>query len=252
MKIVIIEDEPLTARDLAACIVSAEPSAEIVACLASVKEATAYFKGNEAPDVIFSDIQLGDGQSFAVFERLMQLVPVIFCTAYDEYALEAFRSAGIDYILKPFTEKTVGAALAKYRALRGVAMGNAAGQGMAAVMADAPRKAAEAILVFYKERILPVKVGEIALFYLQKEVVRLVTFDQKEYIVNKSLEELEGLVASAFYRVNRQFLVNREAIKDVSQYFGRKLLLNLSLAFEEKITVGRVKVNHFLAWLSGS
>jgi two-component system response regulator LytT len=246
MTIVIIEDEPLTARDLAACIVSAEPSAEIVASLASVKEATGYFRENAAPDVIFSDIRLGDGQSFAVFERLMRLVPVIFCTAYDEYALEAFRSAGIDYILKPFTEKTVGAALAKYKALTGVA------EGPRSAPAKTEQGPASAILVFYKERILPVKVGEIALFYLQKEVVRLVTFDKKEYIVNKSLEELEGLVVSAFYRVNRQFLVNREAIKDVSQYFGRKLLLNLSLPFEDKITVGRVKVNHFLAWLSGS
>src|SRR5882757_8141829 len=107
MKIVIIEDEPLTAKDLAACILAAEPSAEVVASLASVREAVEYFGANEAPDLIFSDIQLGDGKSFAVFERLMRLVPVIFCTAYDEYALEAFRAAGIDYILKPFTEKTI-------------------------------------------------------------------------------------------------------------------------------------------------
>ncbi|GGA95564.1 LytR/AlgR family response regulator transcription factor [Puia dinghuensis] len=237
MKIVIIEDEPLTARDLAACIVAAEPSAEIVASLASVGEATAWFARHEAPDLIFSDIQLGDGKSFVVFERLMQLVPVIFCTAYDAYALEAFRAAGIDYILKPFDEKSVGSALEKFRALRG---------------APAVSRGTGAILVFYKEKILPVKVGDIALFYLQNELVRLVTFEKKEYIVNKPLEELEGLAGGAFYRVNRQFLVNRQAIKDVSQYFGRKLLVNLCFLWEEKITVGRLKVNDFLGWLSGS
>jgi two-component system response regulator LytT len=235
MRIVIIEDEPLTARDLAACIMASEPGAEIVAKLASVAEAKAWFRGNTLPDLIFSDIQLGDGRAFAVFEKLMRTVPVVFCTAYDEFALEAFRAAGIDYILKPFTEKSVGNAMEKYRVLKG----------------EAPKIAAGAILVYYKEKILPVKLADIAMFYLEKEVVRLVGFDRKVYIVNKSLEELEGLAGAGFFRVNRQYLVSRKTIRDVSQYFGRKLLLNLSIAFEEKITVGRLKVPAFLEWLAG-
>jgi two-component system response regulator LytT len=236
MTIVIIEDEPLTAKDLASCIRAAEPAAEIVASLASVGEASNWFKRNDAPDLIFSDIQLGDGTSFAIFDRLIRLVPVIFCTAYDEYALEAFGAAGIDYILKPFTEKTVSAALEKFKALRGT-----------------PRqKTAAAILVYHKDKILPLKLEDIALFYLEKEIVRLETFDEKTYIVNKPLEELEGLIGAAFFRVNRQFLINRAAIKDVSQYFGRKLLVNLQMPFEEKITVGRLKVPAFLSWLAGN
>ena len=238
MRIVIIEDEPLTAKDLAACIVASEPGAEIVATLASVGEARAWFRGNSLPDVIFSDIQLGDGRAFAVFEELIRTVPVIFCTAHDDFALEAFRAAGIDYILKPFTEKTVGAAMAKYRVLKGAPA--------------APKTAAGAILVYYKEKILPVKLGEIAMFYMEKEVVRLVGFDGKGYMVNKSLEELEGLAGAGFFRVNRQYLVNRKAIRDVSQYFGRKLLLNLILPCEDRITVGRLKVPAFLEWLAGS
>lgn len=237
MKIVIIEDEPLTSKDLAACIRAVEPAVEIVANLASVGEANAWFRRNELPDLIFSDIQLGDGTSFAVFDRLIRVVPVIFCTAYDEYALEAFGAAGIDYIMKPFTEGTVRVAMEKYKALRG-ALGTKGEKGVGA------------ILVHHKEKILPVKVDAIALFYLGKEIVRLVGFDGKVYMVNKSLEELEGLAGAGFFRVNRQFLVNRAAIKDVSQYFGRKLLVNLSLAFEEKITVGRLKVPQFLEWLS--
>jgi DNA-binding LytR/AlgR family response regulator len=212
MKIVIIEDEPLTAEDLAACIVSAEPAAEIVAMLASVAEANAWFGRNPAPDLVFSDIQLGDGRSFEIFERLRRMVPVIFCTAYDNYALEAFRSAGIDYLLKPFSAVSVGVALEKYRLLK---------------RADPPKPGAGAILVHFKEKILPVKIGDIALFHLHNEVVRLMGFDGKSFLVNKSLEELELLAGAGFYRVNRQFLVNRLAIKDVSQYFGRKLLVNL-------------------------
>src|SRR5271154_6005594 len=95
MKVVIIEDEPLTAKDLAACIRAAEPAAEVVATLGSVEEAIGFFKGHASPDLIFSDIQLGDGLSFSIFAANAQTVPVIFCTAYDEYALDAFRAAGI-------------------------------------------------------------------------------------------------------------------------------------------------------------
>lgn len=237
MRIVIIEDEPLTARDLAACILAVEPGAEILASLASVAEAKAWFGRHAAPDLIFSDIQLGDGAAFAIFEELIRVVPVVFCTAYENYAMEAFRMAGIDYLLKPFTEKSVWAALEKYRALRGAPA--------------APKAAAGAILVYYKEKILPVKMGDIAMFYLEKELVRLVSFDGKGYLVNKSLEELEGLAGGGFFRVNRQYLVNRLAIRDVAQYFGRKLLVNLTIPFESPITVGRVKVPAFLEWLAG-
>jgi two-component system response regulator LytT len=238
MRIVIIEDEPLTATDLAACIRAAAPEADILASLASVAEARDWFDRHAAPDLIFSDIQLGDGRSFAVFDQLVRTVPVIFCTAHDAFALEAFRASGIDYILKPFTEKTVGAALEKFRLLRGEPI--------------LRPLAAGAILVYYKEKILPVKTESIALFYLEKDIVRLVGFDGKGYVVNRSLEELEGLAGSAFFRVNRQFLVNRAAIKDVSQYFGRKLLLNLSVSIDPTITVGRLKVPVFLEWLAGS
>lgn len=240
MKIVIIEDEPLTATDLAACIIAAEPGAEIVANLASVGEAKTWFGRNAAPDVIFSDIQLGDGKSFEVFDRLRKWVPVIFCTAYDDYALEAFQAAGIDYILKPFTQETVKAALEKYKALKGTPRPPAAAA------------TATAILVHHKEKILPIKLEQIALFHLEKELVRLLAFDGKTFVVNKSLEELEGLAGPPFFRANRQFLVNRTAIKDVSQYFSRKLLVNLTLPFEEKITVGRIKAPAFLDWLAGS
>src|SRR5713226_2020839 len=118
MKVVIIEDEPLTAKDLAACIAAAEPAVEIVAILSSVQEAIGYFTAHAAPDIIFSDIQLGDGLSFRIFEKVGATVPVIFCTAYDEYALDAFRAAGIDYILKPFTRKSIAGALGKYKAFR--------------------------------------------------------------------------------------------------------------------------------------
>jgi two-component system response regulator LytT len=282
MKVVIIEDEPLTAKDLAACIMAAEPTAEVVAMLGSVEEAVNFFKAHVAPDLIFSDIQLGDGLSFSIFAANAQTVPVIFCTAYDAYALDAFRAAGIDYILKPFDAKSIGAALAKYKAFQsrwaapgggeagasagdGVQAGALAGDGVQAeALAGAGRPsyadlaglfgqeaARRSVLIYYKEKIMPVAIADIALFHLQDEVVRLVTFGKQQYVVNKNLEELERLAGRQFYRVNRQGLVNREAIKDVSQDGTRSLVVNLLVPFEEKLTVGRVKASDFLSWLAG-
>jgi two-component system response regulator LytT len=262
MKVVIIEDEPLTAKDLAACILAAEPGAEIVATLDSVENAIRFFNGHAAPDIIFSDIQLGDGLSFSIFAANVQTVPVIFCTAYDEYALDAFRAAGIDYILKPFTAKTIEAALAKYKAFRGRWAETAPSPGIGESAASRPsyaelaglfgqEAARRSILVYYKEKIMPVAIADIALFHLRDEVVRLITFGKQQYVVNKNLEELERLTGRQFYRVNRQGLVNREAIKDVSQDGTRSLVLNLLVPFEEKLTVGRVKAADFLSWLAG-
>lgn len=269
MKVVIIEDEPLTAKDLAACILAAEPGAEIIATLGSVEEAIRFFKGHAAPDIIFSDIQLGDGLSFSIFAANAQTVPVIFCTAYDEYALDAFKAAGIDYILKPFTTQRIGAALAKYKAFRSrwaeagpgnsggsSAAGNSGHAGGAVSYAElaglfGQEAARRSILVYYKEKIMPVAIADIALFHLRDEVVRLVTFGKQQYVVNKNLEELERLTGRQFYRVNRQGLVNRDAIRDVSQDGTRSLVLNLLVPLEEKLTVGRVKAGDFLAWLAG-
>jgi len=237
MRIVIIEDEQHTARDLAACIKKAEPAAEIVATLGSVREADTFFNDSPSIDLIFSDIQLGDGLSFTLFDQSANKTPVIFCTAYDEYALHAFKTAGIDYILKPFTTKTIAASLAKYKDLKDR-------------FATTHLPEQRSILVYHKDKITPVRLSDIALFYLKHELTHLVTFDEKQYFLNHSLEELEKLTAGVFYRANRQSLINRAAIRDVSQYFGRKLLINLTIPFPEKITVGKVKASTFLSWLS--
>ena len=234
--------------------------------LGSVEEAIGFFKGHASPDLIFSDIQLGDGLSFSIFAADTQTVPVIFCTAYDEYALDAFRAAGIDYILKPFTVQHIAAALAKYKAFRSrwVEAVSPVGGGQTGALDGRGRPpyadlaglfgqeaAKRSILVYYKEKIMPVAIADIALFHLRDEVVRLVTFGKQQYVVSKNLDELERVTGRQFYRVNRQGLVNREAIRDVSQDGTRTLVVNLVLPFEEKLTVGRVKASEFLSWLAG-
>lgn len=248
MNIVIIEDEPLTARDLEACIRAAEPAAKIMAVLGSIAEATAFFRENVLPDLIFSDIALGDGLSFSIFAGFGQRVPVIFCTAYDAYALDAFKAAGIDYILKPFSTGSIAGALAKFQRLTG------RGAGSLTHLADLFGSAGSrrSVLVYHKEKIVPVNVNDIAFFYLKADAVLLVTFAKQHYTIHKTLEEIEKIAGAGFYRVNRQCLVNREAIRDVSQDAGRRLLVNLLVPCAEKVTVGRAKVAHFLEWLAGN
>ncbi|HBX51790.1 MAG: DNA-binding response regulator [Bacteroidetes bacterium RIFOXYA12_FULL_35_11] len=254
MKIVIIEDELLTAEDLKNTILDIEPDARVIAILSSIKEAVFYFQKNERPDLIFSDIQLGDGLSFEIFKEIPITTPVIFCTAYDEYALTAFKANGIDYILKPYNKKTIGDALVKYNQLKNNFSNNRAQYESILNLFDnlQTKKKQVSVLVNYKDKIVPIRINEIALFYIESEVTHLITFDQKQYSVNKTIEELEKVVGEDFFRTNRQFLINRKTIKDASQYFARKLSLSLIIPFKEQIMVSKEKSKDFLNWLSGS
>ena len=254
MKIVIIEDEELTADDLADTIRKIEPAAQICAMLYSVNEAISYLTKNEKPDLIFSDIQLGDGLCFEIFKAVPISTPVIFCTAYDEYALKAFKANGIDYVLKPFTKKIISQALRKYKELKiNFSRNNTDYDSLAGLLERSREPQDMAVLVYFKDKILPIKTIDIALFYVENQVTHLITFDQKTYHISKTLEELEKITGNSFYRANRKTLINRKAIKDASQYFQRKLLINLTISFtaREPITVGKLKVVDFLNWLSG-
>ena len=252
MKIVIIEDEQLTADDLSETILKVSPEVLIIARLSSVKDAVAWFRKNEQPDLIFSDIQLGDGLCFEIFRKHPITTPVIFCTAFDEYALTAFKAHGIDYILKPFDEQTIAGALTRYKELERKFLGNNKQiETILQLFENRKNQKQGSVLVYHKDKILPIKLQDIALFYLEHEITYIITFGQKTFTISKSLEELEEIAGNSFYRANRQYLVNRKAIKEASQYFARKLSIALSIPFSETITVSKVKVPDFLNWLSG-
>ena len=253
MKVVIIEDEKLTADDLAETILKIVPDAKIISVLHSVSTAISWFQKNEHPDLIFSDIQLGDGLSFEIFKKISTNVPVIFCTAYDEYALKAFDANGIDYILKPFDKSTIEAAFSKYNKLKNKFSENSSSLDNVIRLLENKKKHNQvSVLVYHKDKIVPVRLEEIALFYIENEITYLLTFDQKSYTINKTIEEIEKISSDVFFRVNRQFLVNRKAIKEASQYFARKLSLTLTISFKETITVSKLKVPEFLDWLSAN
>lgn len=251
MKIVIIEDEQLTADDLAETILKVSPSTQIIARLSSVKDAVVWFRKNDQPDLIFSDIQLGDGLCFEIFRKIPISTPVIFCTAFDEYALTAFKSHGIDYILKPFDEQTIANSLTRYKELEKKFLGNNL-QIEKVLQLFENRKVEKqvSVLVFHKDKILPINLSDIALFYIENEITHLLTFGQKSFTISKTLEELEQIAGNSFYRANRQYLLNRKAIKEAAQYFARKLSITLTIPFNQTITISKVKVPDFLSWLS--
>ena len=254
MRIVIIEDEKLTADDLAETIVQAGSENEIIAILQSVEEALSYFRSNPAPELIFSDIQLGDGLSFEVFSALQMNTPVIFCTAFDEYALNAFKANGIDYLLKPFTLTSVQAALTKFHHLRNAAptQNETYFQSFIKEITTQYQPRQSAILVYYKDMILPVKVDDIALFYVENEITHLLTFENKVYYPKSNLDELEKITGSQFFRANRQCLLNRRSVVNASSYLSRKLSVAVSVPFNDIITVSKEKTPQFLSWLSGN
>jgi len=253
MKIVIIEDEKITAEDLAETIKNSEPETEIVAILQTVKESIAYFNRNPEPDLIFCDIQLGDGLSFNIFSTVHISAPVIFCTAYDEYALDAFKSNGIDYILKPFTYQSIEEAIHKYRHLRQTFSGKARQYDVLLEnLLNREEAKSHSILVYHKDKIVPVKIEDIALFYIENNVTSLLTFSKNVYHINNNLEDLEQKAGDRFFRVNRQNLVNRKAIINASHYFSRKLSVNISVPSKETILVSKERTPAFLRWLEST
>ena len=253
MNIVIIEDELLTAEDLTDIISHIGKDISVSAVLHSVKDSIRYFREAPPVDLVFSDIQLGDGLSFEIFRSARIEAPIIFCTAYDEYALQAIRSNGIEYILKPFTTESIITAIDKYYQLKRhfvpveidyeKLIRSITGTGR-------PEKEVSSILVYYKDKVLPIGFDEIALFYIDGEIIRLQCFSGKSYIVNQALDELEQLSKGNFFRVNRQYLVNRLAVVDANYYLPRKYIVNLSIPFKEALVVSKNRTTAFLQWLT--
>jgi two-component system, LytTR family, response regulator LytT len=251
MRVIIIEDELLTAEDLCDDLKSLDVNIQILAILPTVKESVQYLTLHQDYDLIFSDIQLGDGQSFEIFKQVKVTAPIIFCTAFNQYALEAFKTNGIDYILKPFDKNSIAQALQKHKTLKeNFKPATPNYQQIVSLLTPQKSSTLQSLLVHQADKIIPILANNIAIIQLKHQALHIHTFEGQEYIIFQSLDEIESKISPSFYRVNRQFLVNRRVITSASQYFGRKLLLHLSIPFEEQLIVSREKTPHFLAWLT--
>lgn len=251
MRVVVIEDEQLMAEDLVDTLTKLSDNIEVVQILSSVSDAISYFKTSEMPDLIFCDIQLGDGKSFEIFKKTQVIVPVIFCTAYDGYALEAFRNNGIDYILKPFTKKMIRKTIDKYKLLIDKRTNTTDYGSILAGLETTAQKEEKIsyLLVNWKDRIIPIRITDIALFSIEYKMTQITTFDNQKYFVSHTLDELEIICGLSFYRANRQFLINREAIQEVMQHYARKLLVKLKTEGLTEVMISKGKAPEFLSWL---
>jgi len=251
MKIIIIEDESITALDLEKTIKAVDPQIEVTAILESIEDAISFLKNNDEHDLIFSDIQLGNKLSFEIFREVKTTAPIIFCTAYNEYALDAFRANGIDYILKPYSKETIHNAIKKYQNLKERL--SQSSSNLNSILAAIEKKLTQkqtSLLIRRGDKILPLELNAIALFYIEDEYTYAWGFDQKNYPLSETLETLEAKYAPRFFRVNRQILINRKAVKEASHYFDRKIRVTLTIPFKQEIIISKLRVPAFTSWLT--
>lgn len=251
--IIIIEDEAKAARELARILYSIDDTLQVLTILDSIEQAVDWFSKNEQPHLIFSDIQLADGLCFEIYNRVAITSPIIFCTAFDAYMMDAFDTNAISYLLKPITQEKVEKALDKYRQIKSIyAQSDENHAKLSKLLTQIQYNYKTALLVNQKEKIIPIQVKEIAFFYLDKTNVTITTLTNQKYFMTSAMDEIEKLLdPKLFYRANRQFLINRNAIANAERYFARKLVAKLSIPTPETIMVSKAKATDFLHWLEG-
>ena len=260
MNVLVIEDEYPAAERLERLLKQVAPDVHVLAVLDSVAAACAWLAQHPAPDLILSDIQLADGLSFEIYERMPVASPIIFTTAYDAYAIKAFKVNSIDYLLKPVKLHELEASLEKYRTRTSASSSGTAQQmqnqitALLEALPDVQAKVyKDRFLVAWNDAFIPVARDEIAYFTTAHDLVFLVRRDGRRFAVDFKLEQLEGqLDPQCFYRANRQFLVHAEAIQTVYAYFGGRLLLALAPDPKEEVLVSRNKATAFKRWLEGA
>ena len=249
MNVLIIEDEQLAARRLENMILTYDPSVKVLAKLESVEDSVEWFKTHAHPDLIFLDIHLEDDLSFAIFEKVKVDSPIIFTTAFDEYAIRAFKLRSIDYLLKPIIQDELNNAIAKYKTWNG----QKNGIDMSALFDMINKKEVsyrERFSVSYGQKIKSFNVTEIAYFYSKEGMTYAVLNDQKHYPVDYSLDNLlNELNPNDFFRINRQYLIRHSCIKQVHVFPKSHLKLELSPKPLEDTFVSIDKVTAFKKWL---
>jgi two-component system, LytTR family, response regulator LytT len=250
MKILIVEDELKTANLLKEFI-EWHAAYKVVAICESIEATVAYLRQHSQDlDVIFMDIQLSDGQCFEIFDKISVNLPVVFCTSYHEFTLKAFKNHGIDFIVKPFNEIDIRQTIAKVEGLKGNFVAhNFKTLNLNEALIQKPTYQTS-FLIRFREKIYPVLVSDIAFVNLENETAYLYNFKGEKHPVFKTIDEIENTISpDQFYRINRQMLINRLAIKEIEPHFNQKIVVHLTVATPEKALVSRLKVAPFLSWV---
>lgn len=253
MQVWVIEDEPAAARKLKRLLLADGRIQGISAVLDSVESAVQWAANHPAPDLIFSDIELADGLSFEIFTQLHPCPPIVFVSAYNQYALEAFRAPGVDYLLKPVQAKDLTRALDKYLSLRQPMQTVDVGKLGAAFGQVKEQHQGKRFLVRLGDKLLSLEAENAAYFLVEDRVVFFMSAEGKRYPLDQSLEEIEHLLdPENFFRINRQFLVNRKAISGMSVVSKSRVKLQLNPDYPAETIVSKERSPTFRLWIRNS
>ena len=247
LKVIIIEDELGAANNLKLLLSEVAPHVQVLEQLTSIEDSVSWIEQQPAPDLAFFDIQLEDGLSFDIFKRTKVDFPVIFTTAFDQYAIQAFKVNSVDYLLKPIQEAELVFSLNQFDKIQQAAVSH---EVIDSILSKLGGQGTRSFLVHYRDRLIPVQAADIGYFYIEEGLVHGVSLKGEVYPIEHSLDELEDtLDPLSFFRANRQFIVNREAIKDIEFYFNGRLSLNFTIPPQSLVLISKARVPVFKAWM---
>lgn len=248
MKILIVEDETAAYENLVNILTEINPEIEVIGNTESIKQTVRWLRSNASPDIILMDIHLSDGSAFAIFDAIQVEVPIVFTTAYDEYAISAFKVNSVDYLLKPIKPEELSRALVKFtKWTRNDAADYLAGLKNLAPTANYKDK----LLVPIKDNLLPVDLKEVSFFYTTDRSTRIYMKDGKCYPYSKTLDQIAvSLNPADFYRANKQFIIARNSVKNITIWFDNRLLITPDIEeAPERIYISKNKAAEFKLWI---
>lgn len=250
IKVVIVEDKPEELAHLKKMLAeNTLADFQVIKELNSKQEAVTYFNSNSTTDLIFMDIQLPDGLSFDIFNQVDLKIPIIFTSSYEHYALQAIKLNGVDYLLKPVNEADLNGAITNFLKTRQQSKGFELEEIRAIVSSFMPKSYKSSFLVNYKHKMLLIDVSKVAYFYVKEKGTYLVTATGEEYLLDYYLDQLEEeLDPTKFYRINRQYLIAKSAIRSIENYFNGRLLITVSPKIKDEVILSRKKVTDFKNW----
>jgi DNA-binding LytR/AlgR family response regulator len=249
MKAVIIEDEKLSAEHLGNLLRRIDPDFKVVAAFDSVKKSIEAFQKGISADVLFVDVHLADGLSFDIFSKVQIDIPVIFTTAFDEYAIKAFKLNSVDYLLKPVGAEDLRGAIDKLKKFNTHQQVSII-QDIATAYQNLNKQYKNRFMVKMGDSIVSVKTEDVLHFIAEDGITLMLTNSGKRYAVDYTLDQLEGLIApDVFFRINRKVLISINSVQKVSSYFNSRLKINSELLDHETAVVSRERVSDFKAWL---
>lgn len=252
MKVVIIEDEIAASENLAYLLHSIDSNIEILTVLDSVKSAVSYFSNSHEAELVFMDIHLADGISFEIFDQVEINTPIVFTTAYDQYAIKAFKVNSIDYLLKPINEEELSDAIDQFNSqISNDSYSSNKIDGLLELLQTKNKTYKTTYLIHHRDELLPIKTEDFAYIYIETGMVKGVTFTNKKYTIDKKLEEIEReLNPELFHRVNRQYIINKNAIANIKFYFNGKLIINVNPPAPERIVASKAKASEVKNWVN--